>query len=98
MGKIDATANDINHPIVGELTGYPFLAFFPAGDKDNAVTFRVNVDAGEKLEWNNEVTELLRKHAKHGLIESPPTGSTDHAEGESGLLTDMEESAVNHDL
>merc|ERR1712187_494961 len=45
--KIDGTENDLMHPILHELTGYPFVALFPAGRKDAAVKIHVSVDAGD---------------------------------------------------
>merc|ERR1712178_199478 len=42
--KIDGTENDLMHPIVHQLSGYPFVALFPAGSKDSAVQIHVAVD------------------------------------------------------
>ncbi|CAE7255937.1 PDIL1-4, partial [Symbiodinium pilosum] len=38
--KIDDTQNDVDHPVLKQMTGYPFLAFFPAGKKIDAAPVR----------------------------------------------------------
>ncbi|KAG5185005.1 protein disulfide isomerase [Tribonema minus] len=38
IAKMDATANEVDHPGV-DVQGFPTLLFFPAGDKSNPVTY-----------------------------------------------------------
>ncbi|CAE7241454.1 MMK1, partial [Symbiodinium necroappetens] len=88
--KIDDTQNDVDHPVLKQMKGYPFLAFFPAGKKNDAVPVRVNGRLlGDSEAWLKEAAQRLRALATVELLETAP--STEPEEEASGLLTDAEE-------
>ncbi|CAE7364197.1 PDIL1-4 [Symbiodinium sp. CCMP2592] len=88
--KIDDTQNDVDHPVMKQMKGYPFLAFFPAGKKNDAVPVRVNGRLlGDSEAWLKEAVQRLRALATVELPETAP--SPEPEEEASGLLTDAEE-------
>lgn len=90
--KLDATMNDVYHTVLTKLSGYPFLAVFPAGAKDTAVELRAQADAANASEWLGTAMELLRQAATHPIEEA---SNATHAFGPSkayeGLDRDIEE-------
>ncbi|CAE7502116.1 PDIA2 [Symbiodinium natans] len=89
--KIDDTQNDVDHPVLKQMTGYPFLAFFPAGRKNDAVPVRVNARLlGDSEAWVQEASQRLKALATAELPETAPPSEELGAEG-SGLLSDAEE-------
>jgi len=87
--KIDDTQNDVDHPVMKQRKGYPFLAFFPAGKKNDAVPVRVNGRLlGDSEAWLKEAVQRLRALA---TVELPETAPSPEPEEASGLLTDAEE-------
>jgi len=70
--KLDATLNDIKHPVMNRMTGYPFLAMFPAGRKDRAEVIHAKVDNEPAEGWRHHLLELLRPVATHPIPEKPP--------------------------
>lgn len=69
--KMDATMNDITHPIMRQMDGYPFLGFFPAADKDGAQEFGVETGTDEADEWSKAVTSRLKEVATHAIVDAP---------------------------
>lgn len=66
--KIDDTRNDVDHPVMMRLTGYPFLAFFPAGKK--AAAEQIPVDGrllGDSEAWLQEAMTKLQPLATHSI-------------------------------
>mmetsp|Transcript_14258 Transcript_14258/g.25039 ORF Transcript_14258/g.25039 Transcript_14258/m.25039 type:complete len:115 (+) Transcript_14258:3-347(+) len=88
--KIDDTQNDVDHPVMKMLTGYPFLAFFPAGKKEHAVQLKMKGHLlGDFPGWLGKAIALLREHATHPILDKPNV-SEDSGE-EAGLLSEEEE-------
>merc|ERR1712008_8583 len=87
--KIDATMNDITHPIMQQMDGYPFLGFFPAADKDGAQEFGVETGTDEADEWPKAVTSRLKEVATHGILDGPAQQSLPTES--SGIDRDVEE-------
>ncbi|CAJ1344177.1 unnamed protein product, partial [Effrenium voratum] len=59
--KIDETRNDVSHPVMARLKGYPFLAFFPAGKKDAAQQVRVDGKLlGDAEAWIEQAVQKLQ--------------------------------------
>jgi len=69
--KIDATMNDITHPIMQQMDGYPFLGFFPAANKDGAQEFRVETGTDGADKWLKAVTSRLKELATHAIVDAP---------------------------
>eukprot|EP00929_Paragymnodinium_shiwhaense_P094471 TRINITY_DN55053_c0_g1_i1.p1 TRINITY_DN55053_c0_g1~~TRINITY_DN55053_c0_g1_i1.p1 ORF type:complete len:353 (+),score=82.87 TRINITY_DN55053_c0_g1_i1:85-1059(+) len=91
--KIDAAENDIDRPIMKQLTGYPFLAFFPAGAHHKAEHVRVHADMGDAEAWRVAALQELRARASYPIPDPPPPGEEvqeSSEEPESGLVTEEE--------
>jgi len=63
IAKIDATANDIDHPAV-HVQGFPTILFFPAGDKATPLTY----EGGRDLD---SFVEYLEEHISASSAEAP---------------------------
>lgn len=53
IGKVDATANDIDHPKVS-IKGFPTILFFPANAKDTPVAYEGGRDLESLVSWVQE--------------------------------------------
>eukprot|EP00929_Paragymnodinium_shiwhaense_P005812 TRINITY_DN108202_c0_g1_i1.p1 TRINITY_DN108202_c0_g1~~TRINITY_DN108202_c0_g1_i1.p1 ORF type:complete len:313 (+),score=26.86 TRINITY_DN108202_c0_g1_i1:89-1027(+) len=82
--KIDATENDVDHDILTELHGYPFLAFFPAGSKSQAQVFEVEAELDNPAQWKRAALEKLRQVMSRPLPDKPSNAT--ELDGDSGLL------------
>lgn len=71
--KIDGSENDVEHDIMEQVRGYPFLAFFPAGEKSRGVKFSVQAPTADAAAWTNEVIRLLHSHVTHAFSAMPPS-------------------------
>lgn len=89
--KIDDTRNDVDHPVMTQLTGYPFLAIFPAHKKDQARQVKVNGKLlGDPDAWLLEAVRVLRQHVTYPIPDAP-NASNEGSEVGSSLLSDEEE-------
>eukprot|EP00930_Biecheleria_cincta_P052997 TRINITY_DN38311_c0_g1_i1.p1 TRINITY_DN38311_c0_g1~~TRINITY_DN38311_c0_g1_i1.p1 ORF type:complete len:165 (+),score=32.95 TRINITY_DN38311_c0_g1_i1:51-497(+) len=89
--KIDDTRNDVDHPVMAQLTGYPFLAVFPAHKKEQARQVKVNGKLlGDPDAWLHEAVSMLKQHVTYPIPDAPNT-SNEGSDVGSSLLSDEDE-------
>jgi len=74
IAKVDATANDIDHPAV-HVQGFPTILFFPANNKNEPQTY----EGGRDLE---SLVAYVKEHATtlNGAAAEPAAATHEHAE------------------
>lgn len=91
--KIDGSENDVEHPISHELSGYPFLAFFPGGEAPrNGYALKIETDMSDSAGWLKEALEFLRSQATHPILEKP---SAPKASEEDSGFGNLDESSFD---
>ncbi|KAF4317208.1 hypothetical protein BBO99_00003714 [Phytophthora kernoviae] len=85
IGKMDATANEVDHPGV-DVRGFPTLLFFPGKDKQNPVVYEGSRDV-------EGFTEFLKNNAQKFELDGAEHGAKQEAEEEDG--DDQEDEAAD---
>ena len=68
IAKIDATANDVDHPAV-HVKGFPTLLWFPAHGKDAPETYNGERELDSLVDWVKEhATKLGGKKPAHSEL------------------------------
>ncbi|GMF44147.1 unnamed protein product [Phytophthora fragariaefolia] len=93
IAKMDATANEIDHPGV-DVRGFPTLIFFPSKDKQNPIVYEGSRDV-------EGLTEFLKTNAQKFELEGSEHGaetSEDEDEEEQEDAKEKEEGAEHEEL
>lgn len=88
VAKIDLTLNDIKHPVLHRMAGYPFLVMFPAGKKGRPEVIHAPEAAAE---WTERLTAMLRPVATHPIPDAPPPASQTDVAGAVSTFRDLQE-------
>ncbi|KAG7399817.1 hypothetical protein PHYBOEH_007816 [Phytophthora boehmeriae] len=94
IGKMDATANEVDHPGV-DVRGFPTLLFFPGKDKQNPIVYEGSRDVEGFTEFlKNNAQKFELDGAEHGAKQEAVEDDGDEEEEEAA---DEKKGAAEHE-